>query len=85
MPTPLHKNFCLSDHEIFNFGRPFLGHYYYVLSLSHPCRGIEKKNLKEIMHFHFMCYMVTLKNRIPAPRVMKFTILVDPTLVTSSF
>ena len=24
-------------HEIYNFGRPFLDHHYYTLSLSEPC------------------------------------------------
>ena len=29
---PLHRG-----HEIYNFGRPFLGQHYYTLSLSEPC------------------------------------------------
>ena len=28
MATPLHKNPCPGGHEIYNFGRPFLGHHY---------------------------------------------------------
>ena len=32
-------------HEIYNFGRTLLGHYYYTLSLSDPCLGVEKKIL----------------------------------------
>ena len=24
-------------HEIYNFGRPVLGHHYYTLTLSEPC------------------------------------------------
>ena len=30
-------------HEIYNFGRPYLGHHYYMLSLSEPCLWVEKK------------------------------------------
>ena len=33
------------------------------------------------MHFHYMNYMTTLSTRTPAPGVMKFTILVDPSVV----
>ena len=39
---------------MYNFGRPFLGHYYFILSLSDPCPGVKKKILKGIMHFHYM-------------------------------
>ena len=37
MATPLHKKPCHGGHEIYNFGRPFLGHHYYTLSLYGPC------------------------------------------------
>ena len=41
-------------YEIYNFGTPFLGHHYYILSLSDLCMGKEeKKILKEIMHFNY--------------------------------
>ena len=33
MATPQHKNPYPGGHEIYNFGRPFLGHHYYLLSL----------------------------------------------------
>ena len=33
----LHKNPWPGGHEIYNFGRPFLGHYNYIISLSKPC------------------------------------------------
>ena len=33
MAPPQHKNPCPGGHEIYNFGRPFLGHFYYALSL----------------------------------------------------
>ena len=29
-------------HESYNFGRPFLGHHYYILSLSDLYLGVEK-------------------------------------------
>ena len=44
-------------HKIYNFGRPFLSHHYYTLSLSDICLGVEKKIFKEIMHFYYMAYM----------------------------
>ena len=31
----------------YNFGRPFLGHHYYIHSLSYLCLGVEKKIFKE--------------------------------------
>ena len=43
MATPKHKNPCPGGHEIYNFGRPFLGHHYYILGLSDQCLGVEKK------------------------------------------
>ena len=53
---PMHKNPCLRGHEIYKFGRPFLGHHYYILSLSDQCLG-EKKISKEIMHLHYVTYI----------------------------
>ena len=48
----------ITSHEIYNFGRPFLGdHYYqYILRLSDLCLGVEKKIFKEIMQFRYMTY-----------------------------
>ena len=43
MATPLHKNPCPGGHEIYNFGRPFLGHHYYTLSLYGLCPRVEKE------------------------------------------
>ena len=51
MDTPQLKNPCPGGHEIDNFGRPFLGHNNYILSLSVLYLGVEKKILKEIMQF----------------------------------
>ena len=33
-------------HEIYNFGRPSLAHYFYMPSLSHLCSEVEKTSLK---------------------------------------
>ena len=63
MATPVHKNPCPRGHEIYNFGRPFLGHHYYILGLSDLCLGIEKNIFKEIMQFHYMTYMATYRRR----------------------
>ena len=52
MATPLHQNPSPGGDEINNFGRPFLGHHYYILSLSDLSLGVEKNIFKEIMHLH---------------------------------
>ena len=39
-------------HEIYNFGRPFLGHHYYILGLSDKCLGVGKKIYKEVQQFY---------------------------------
>ena len=59
MNTTLANNPCPRGHEIDNFGRPFLGHHNYILTLSILCLGEEKKIFKEIMHFHNMTYNAT--------------------------
>ena len=83
MAMPQRKNFApTGGHERYNFGRPFLVHHYYIHSLSDLCLGVEKKIFKEIIHFHHVTFMTTSQPRIPAPEVMKFTILVDPPLVS---
>ena len=66
--TPLHKNPCLRGHESYNFGRPFLDHHYYKLDMSDLCLGVEKKILKEMMHFHYMTYLVTPLHKNPCLR-----------------
>ena len=57
MATLQHQNPCPGGCEIYNLGRPFLGHHYFINSLSDLCMGVKKKILKEIMHFHYMTYM----------------------------
>ena len=59
MATPEHKNPCPRGHEIYNFGRPFLGHHNYILNLFDLCLGVEKKIFKEIMYYHYVTYMAT--------------------------
>ena len=40
MPMPQHKRPCPVGHEIYNFCRTFLGHHYYILSLSDLYLGV---------------------------------------------
>ena len=40
-----------------------------------------EEDLKEIMHFLYMTYIATPCTRAPALEGMKFTILVDPSLI----
>ena len=47
-----------TGHDIYNFGRLFLGHHYYTLGLFGQCLGVEKKLFEETMHFHHMTYNV---------------------------
>lgn len=42
MTMPKHKNPNYGDHEIYNFGRTYLDHHYYILSLSGLCLEVEK-------------------------------------------
>ena len=42
MATPQHKTPYPGVHEIYNFGRPFLGHHYFIHSLSDLCLEVEK-------------------------------------------
>ena len=68
-------------HEIYNFNRPFLGYYIYILSLSVLCLRVEKKNFKEIMHFTLWLIWPHPCTSTPAPGIMIYTVLVDPSLV----
>ena len=62
--TPLCKNPCPGGHDIYNLGRPFLGHHCYILSFSDLCLGVEKKIFKETMYVH---YMATPLHKNPCP------------------
>ena len=57
MAMPLHQNPSPGVHN--NFGRLLLGHQYYILTLFDLSLGVEKKILKEIMHFHYINNMAT--------------------------
>ena len=71
MVTPLHKNPCPGGHEIYKFGRPFLGHHYYILVFSDQCLEVEKKIFKKYSNF------TLFTPNLPPFKwgVMKFTIL----------
>ena len=59
--TPQYKNPCPRGHGIYNFGRLFLGHHNYILSLSVLCLEIEKNIFK------VMTYMATPLHKKPCP------------------
>ena len=63
MVTLWHMNPFLGRHKIYNKRRPFLGHHYYIISLSDVCLGVEKKIFKEINCFHYETYFVTPRTR----------------------
>ena len=54
LATPKHNDPFPGSHEIYNFGVLLLGYYCYIyaLSLSDPCPGVEKTNLKD-NNIHF--------------------------------
>ena len=76
MVTPWHKTPCPGGHETYNFSRLFIGHHNIILNLSDLCLGLKKKIFKEIMHFHYMTYIITSHGlaQKPVPGVMKFII-----------
>ena len=65
--TTKQKNLNPRGDEIFIIGIPLLGHFNYALNLSDICPRVDKKILKEIMHFHNMNYMATLWHMNPCP------------------
>ena len=38
----------IDSNEICNLGRPFLGHYGFILNLSDPCPSVDKKRRRNI-------------------------------------
>ena len=62
-----HKNLSPGVMKFTIFGRPFLGHHYYKLSMSDLCLRVEKKTFEEILHFHNMTYKSTPQHKNPAP------------------
>ena len=61
-------NPCPRGHESYNFGRPFLVHHFYILSLFSLCLGVEKKIFKRNITFSpFDLYSHALTQE-PLPR-----------------
>ena len=62
-------------HENYNVGRPFLGHQMllYTYSLSDLCSAVEKRILKEVMHFPNMTNMAIYPvTQEPLPMLLQF-------------
>ena len=57
MVRPKNKNTSPGVHEIYNFGRPFLGHHTCIRISSYLCLRVEKKVLKEIHEFEIRNYV----------------------------
>ena len=83
MSMSRHKNPCPGVHLIYNFGRLFLGHHYYILNLSDPYPSVYKKRRRK-MHFQYTCmtYMTTPLHKNPFAGGQET--LVDPSLVIHS-
>ena len=79
MSIPQHKNTCSGDHEIYNFGKHFLGYHCIIPSISYLCLTVEKKILKEIMHFTIKIMWPCPSTRTRVPGVIN--LFVDPTLI----
>ena len=67
MATPLHRNPSPRGHKIYNFGRGFHAHHYFVLRLSEIYPRVQKKIFKEIMHFHYMTIYGHILSQEPPP------------------
>ena len=52
MATSHHRNPCPRGHEIYNFGRGFLAHHYYIFSLYARCTGVKSKIFLKIQQFY---------------------------------
>ena len=70
---------CPGSQEIYNFIDPSLVSI--IKHLSDQCLDLEKRVLKEIMHFQYVPLMRRPKQKNHCIGVLKFTILVDPSLV----
>ena len=62
--TFYHKKPSPIGHEIYNFGRPFLIHHYWILNLSDPCTSVDNKRRRPIA---FSLYSHALTQE-PVPR-----------------
>ena len=82
---PSHNNPYPGCHMSLNYGSPFHGNHFYILSLSYLYPGVENWSLKEIliMHFYYMTYIYVLSQE-PLPRgqeIYNFYVLGISTLV----
>ena len=69
-------------YEIYNFGTPFLGHNYYILSLSDQSLRGRRHFFKRNNAFSLCDLYGHAQAPEPLPPgVMEFTILADPSLV----
>ena len=60
MATPKAQEPCLGGDEIYNFGRPFFGHHYYILNLTEPCPSEDQK--RRNIAFSLTCHAQSKKN-----------------------
>ena len=67
MATPQRKNPCPRRHEIYNLGRNFLCHHYYILRFLIYASEERRRCLKGIMHFHYMTSIATPERKNPCP------------------
>ena len=82
MATPQHKNFCPRGYEIYNDGRPFRCHHYFILNFLIYAwereQDFERNNAFSIIELY------DLNTGTYTQTVMNFTILIDPSLVIST-
>ena len=67
--TPYHQSLCPSGHEIYSFGRPFLGHHYYII------------NAWDFRRYWKKCIFTKWHMATRTPGFIKFTMWIDPSLV----
>ena len=63
-PSPITRTPAPGGQTIYSFGRPFLCHYYYTLSLSDLCIW-EENILREIMPYYYMTCMAIAYHKNP--------------------
>ena len=78
MATPNIRTLSPRGHEIYNFGRPFLGHHNFILSVAYQCLAVEKNIFKRNNAFSLYDIWPRSSTRTATPGVMKVTISVDP-------
>ena len=72
-PRPIRRATAQGVMKLENIGRPFLCHYWFKISLSDQCSGVEKKILKN-WAFSLCAWLIwpCPRTRTPAQGVMKF-------------